>query len=202
MGSGVTARVEVELEGIGVIGWVMWDMFGPESEVDGVLIPDQFYLRFPGGGDQPSLRVDYVVRSSQVICAGVHLDAKTEGREINSSDLEFVRRQIGELTRTATTSVMQYERKDESSGRRKRGLVGHDDATDAYRTLSQKPKRRKITTNHLRKVASLYTENIDRKPWAAIAEHFDVSPATAGRYVVQARKAGLLPATESGRKKA
>jgi hypothetical protein len=179
----------------------MWDMFGPESEVDGVLIPDQFYLRFPGGSDQPSLRVDYLVRDSQVVCAGVHLDAKTEGREINSSDLEFVRRQLSELTRTAITSVMQYERADES-GALIRGMVGDDEANDAYRSLSKKPKRRKITANHLRKVASLYTENIDGKPWAAIAEHFNVSPATAGRYVVQARKAGYLPATESGRKKA
>ncbi len=201
MGSGVTARIDIEIADVGVIGWVMWDMFGPESEVDGVLIPEQFYLRFPGSSDQPSLRIEYVVRDSQVFCGGVHLDTKPDGREINSSDLEIIRRQLGEWTRAAVTRVMQFERIDES-GRLARGMVADDEAKTAYRSLSKKPKRRKITSNHLRKVASLYTENIDGKPWAAIAEHFGVSHATAGRYVVQARKAGYLPATESGRKKA
>jgi hypothetical protein len=199
--SGITAQVGIELQDGGVVGWVMWDMFGAESEVDGVLIPDRFYLRFPGSTDQPSLRIEYQVRDAQVVCTAVHLDGKSEGREIKSNDLEIVRRHLGDWTRIAVMRVMQFERVDES-GRLARGIVTDTDSADAYRALSKKPKRRKITANHLKQVASLYTDNVDEKPWAAIAKHFDVSDATAGRYIVQARKAGYLPPTESGKKKA
>jgi hypothetical protein len=51
-------------------------------------------------------------------------------------------------------------------------------------------------------VAALYRDNLDNKPWSAIARHYNVTEATAGRYIVLARKAKLLPPTEPGKKKA
>ena len=76
------------------------------------------------------------------------------------------------------------------------------EARAAYTAISRKPTRRTITERLLTDVALLYRDNIDGKPWSVIAKHYNVSEATAGRYVVLARRAGHLPQTTSGKKKA
>ena len=67
---------------------------------------------------------------------------------------------------------------------------------------ARKRVRRKVDDRLLGEVAALYREYFDDRPWRVIAERFNVSETTAARYVVLARKAGLLPATEPGKKKA
>ena len=54
----------------------------------------------------------------------------------------------------------------------------------------------------LKEVAALYRDNVDDGPWQAIMDRFDISESTAGRYVLLARKAGYLPPTNPGKKKA
>lgn len=202
MASGVTVRVDIELEDVGIVGWAMWDMFADTTDYENIEIPNEFYLRFPGSTDQPSLTIKYEVRDGRPMCSSIHLDAKATGREIIPTDIEVIRRSLSDWTHAAITSVMQRVSVDAETGHTGIGMATEGEANAVYGALNKQPKRRKITKAHLRKVASLYTDHIDDKPWSAIASHFDVSEATAGRYVVQARKAGYLPETESGKKKA
>jgi transposase len=80
-------------------------------------------------------------------------------------------------------------------------LLDQGTARRAYRD-GQKRARRKVNDELLTEVAALYRDTINDGPWRAIAERFGVSETTAGRYVMLARKAGLLPKTAPGRKNA
>jgi hypothetical protein len=61
---------------------------------------------------------------------------------------------------------------------------------------------RVITDDVLRKVAEVYRENINDAPTKAVAKHFQVKDRMASTYVDRARKAGYLPPTKQGQKKA
>lgn len=191
MASDSPRRIGFELEDVGPVGWLMYDEFGPTVELEGVDIPTEFYLRFPGVADQPSLHINYQIRDERPVCVGVRLDAKPQGREINPFDVDIVRRALSDWTRGAVvTAIMDANE------------VAEAKAQAAYTAISRKPKRRTITERLLTDVARLYRDSIDGKPWSVIAQHYNVSEATAGRYVVLARRAGHLPQTTSGKKKA
>jgi hypothetical protein len=63
-------------------------------------------------------------------------------------------------------------------------------------------RRNRITTDHLARVAEVYRGAIDdgRPPKKAVSTEFMVSQATAGRYIMQARKQGHLGTTLPGKK--
>ena len=61
---------------------------------------------------------------------------------------------------------------------------------------------RVITKDLLKKVAEVYRDNIHRAPTKAVAKHFAVKDRMASTYVDRARKAGYLPPTKQGQKKA
>ena len=86
--------------------------------------------------------------------------------------MDVIRQMLVEWTQGSVISVIQNENE-----------ITEDEARAAYTAISRKPKRRTITERLLTDVASLYRDNIDGKPVAVIAEHYDVSEATAGRYV-------------------
>jgi hypothetical protein len=184
-------RIDVEIEDVGLIGWLIYDELGPTVRVEQVDIPAEFHLRFPGATDQPSLHINYQIRDERPVCVGVRLDAKPQGREIIPYDMDVIRQMLVEWTQGSVISVIQNENE-----------ITEDEARAAYTAISRKPKRRTITERLLTDVARLYRDNIDGKPWSVIARHYNVSEATAGRYVVLARRAGHLPPTESGKKRA
>jgi hypothetical protein len=61
---------------------------------------------------------------------------------------------------------------------------------------------RRLTDDVLRKVADVYRDNIRHAPTQAVAKHFGLQARMASTYVDRARKAGYLPSTNQGRKKA
>jgi len=61
---------------------------------------------------------------------------------------------------------------------------------------------RVITNDLLKKVAEVYRDNIKGAPTKAVAKHFGVKDRMASTYVDRARKAGHLPPTKQGQKKA
>lgn len=63
-------------------------------------------------------------------------------------------------------------------------------------------ERRVITDNFLKSVAEVYRANIDRAPTKAVAKTFNVEDRMASTYVQLARRAGHLPPTKQGQKKA
>jgi hypothetical protein len=64
------------------------------------------------------------------------------------------------------------------------------------------PGHRAITDELLKKVAEVYRRNIDRAPTQAVARSFGVKSRMASTYVDRARRAGYLPPTRQGQKKA
>ena len=61
---------------------------------------------------------------------------------------------------------------------------------------------RVITDDFLKEVAEVYRENIHHAPTKAVAKRFDVKDRMASTYVDRARRAGFLPPTKQGKKKA
>lgn len=196
MASGMTARVPVvDADHGGLVGWVMWDEVGDFEQIDEVAMPTAFYLRCPGGSDQPSLQLNFEVRDGRAACTEMRLESKPAGREVLPKDVEIVRRKMTDWSEVAVTTVMR------ASEEHSPGALDQRQARRAYQS-GQKKSRRKVTDEVLAEVAALYRDNIDQGPWRAIGERFSVSDTTAGRYVLLARKAGHLPQTEPGKKKA
>lgn len=178
----------------GLVGWVMWDEFATDlTEVNGVTLPSQFRLRYPGGSDsgQPALTINFAVRDHAIVCTGVNIEANPQGREVLPKDLDSVRTKFSHWSEVAATAILRANRPG----------LSQEDARGAYRA-NRKRSRRKINDELLHEVAELYRDNISGNAWEAITTRFGVSEATAGRYIGLARKAGLLPPTDPGKKKA
>lgn len=63
-------------------------------------------------------------------------------------------------------------------------------------------ERRVITPSFLKSVAEVYQANIRHAPTKAVGKYFNVEGRMASTYVDKARKAGYLPPTKRGQKKA
>ena len=84
-----------------------------------------------------------------------------------------------------------------------------DDYERAARIASKFIERQRLPRDYrvindelLKKVAEVYRDNIHRAPTKAVAKHFGVKDRMASTYVDRARKAGYLPPTKQGQKKA
>jgi hypothetical protein len=76
-------------------------------------------------------------------------------------------------------------------------------AAQRFMDRQRRPREyRRITPKLLEEVAKVYRDNIRGTPTKAVAETFNVERRMASEYVTRARKAGLLPETDRGRKKA
>ncbi|WP_375486903.1 hypothetical protein [uncultured Mycobacterium sp.] len=179
----------------------MYETLQEFVKVEDVYVPAEFYLRCPGDADQPSLLITFQVRDGAPVCTAVNLESKAQGRQVLSTDFETIRRKLNGWSEVAFKQVLHTGQ--ESGGTRMIALGPVDPAAarTAYNAV-QKRTRRKITDKKLKEVAALYRDNVDDGPWQAIMDRFGVSESTAGRYVLLARKAGYLPQTEPGKKKA
>ncbi|MET8826044.1 hypothetical protein ABZX40_13310 [Streptomyces sp. NPDC004610] len=68
------------------------------------------------------------------------------------------------------------------------------DLTGPTTAAGKKTKRYRITHAHLEDVAAVYLEARDdgKSPTRAVAEHFHISHSTAAKWVMHARRKGLL----------
>ena len=76
------------------------------------------------------------------------------------------------------------------------------DATKLIERQRLPKEYRVITDSFLRAVAVVYRQNIDHAPTQAVARFFGVKSRMASTYVDRARRAGHLPPTKQGQKKA
>ncbi|WNI19134.1 hypothetical protein [Actinacidiphila sp. ITFR-21] len=67
-------------------------------------------------------------------------------------------------------------------------------------TVKPVNKRYKLTADHVRRVAEVYSEALaeGQPPTRAVQQRFDTAHSTAAKWVGHARKAGLLPKTDKG----
>ena len=198
--TGITRRLPVEDEAGDIVGWVLFESLADFVKVEGVYVPAEFHLRFPGSPEQPSLLITFHARDDALVCAAITIESKTEGREVLPKDFEITRRKLRDWKEMACKAVMHAAEQSGESLALSRN-VSPATARKAY-NAAQKRSRTKITDKLLREVAQLYRDNVEEGPWQAITERYGVSESTAGRYVLLARKAGYLPPTKSGKKKA
>lgn len=201
--SSMTMRRQVNDNAGHLVGWVIWESLAELVTVDDVVVPAEYRLRLPGADDQPSVDITFQVRNGAPFCAGIHLDAKSAGREVRACDMEAITGRFSQWSRAAFTGAAKQMEPLDPPLQNWAGLslAPADEAEPAY---DRAPKRRRrITDRLLAEVAELYRDNIDSESaWRAIRECYNVSPTTAGRYVMMARQAGHLPATTPGKKKA
>ncbi len=186
-----------------LVGWVIWESLAELVTVDDVEVAAEYRLRLPGADDQPSVDIIFQMRNGAPFCAGIHLDAKSAGREVRACDMEAVTSHLGQWSQAAFTCAAIDKQALDPPQQNWSGL-SLAPADKAERAYSRAPKgRRRITDRLLAEVAELYRDNVDSESaWQAIRERYNVSPTTAGRYVMMARQAGYLPATTPGKKKA
>jgi hypothetical protein len=174
-----------------VQGWVTFDEIGDFATFAGVLVPVEFHVRIPGGAGRPSLRIRFEVRDGGIVCTALNIESKHQEPAVIPKHLEIMRQELNNWRDIAAELVMRKSREAAP------GMV--DPVTASKAKAAARPRRRKMTPELLAEVAALYRDNLgERSTWEVIAQRFGVEPQTAGRYVVQARKAGYLPETDRG----
>lgn len=199
-------RVPIEDEDGGLVGWVRWDDAVSRTQVANGYLPTEFYLDMLGAGDEPALEALFGVGSDGApMCLSLTIKSKRVGRQVLPKDLDAARTRLNDWMEVAHRAAL-------------RDINGNPVAPDPddvspeaiaarraiARTYSEARRRTRLKVNdeHLAEVAELYRANIDDGPWLAIRDRYGVAESTAARYVMLARKAGLLPPTEPGKKKA
>ena len=186
-------------------GFTFWDGHGRASYetadvvIGDRLVPSEIFVDVRGGMSTPDFTMKIEVRQGIPVCTEMTLTARPDGPEIREKDLKYLRLNDW-LEQIVAQCSMKY------SGSFPGGVTSWvtlvDDRTalsDIRRARSGRPR---ITGERLQKVAEIYRQHVDDRPTEAVARAFGVSHRTAARYADQARKAGLLPATSPGKKKA
>ncbi len=139
------------------------------------------------------------VRQGIPVCTEVTLTARPDGPEVRDKDLEYLRLSDW-LEQIVALASMKY------SGSFPGGVTGWAKPVDDYTALRDIRRHRsgrpRMSRERLQKIADVYREHFDSRPTDAVRRAFGVSDRTAARYVDHARKAGLLPSTTPGKKKA
>lgn len=191
--TGVTRRIPVRDTDGDTVGWVMFDAFADTTQIEGnVYVPIEFFLRFPGDTTQPALLITFTVRDGAPMVTGVNIEAKSDGRKVQRSDIELVAGKLHEWADIAVKAVMLHAEEVEGSlivGSRR---VSRAEAARAAST-GRKRANRKVNDTLLREVAKLYQDSAETGRYAAIRDRFTCSEPTAARWVGLAREAGHLP---------
>lgn len=134
------------------------------------------------------------------VCTELKLAKKAEGAEVRSKDLGVIR--IEDWIQVVLPEFSVPGEVDENGNLRLYVReTSREDVLNVQRARQQATTRkRKIDRDHLEKVAAIYREHFDGNPRRAIALAFNTSEPTAGRWITQCRKDGILPPTTPGKK--
>lgn len=157
-------------------------------------LPSKIEVVFPGGTDSPQPGLEFTIEVVKEIPTVTRVELKTRegGRGIRPSDLDDIRRRLNDWTEDIVAGSMM-EVLSNVEGR----LVVVDRA-DAHRANARAARamqsggRRKITTEHLQRVAEVYREHEEGTPIEAVEIAFGTSYRSAARWVQKAREEGLL----------
>jgi hypothetical protein len=145
------------------------------------------------GTDNPDFFARIELRDQRPEIVAMSWSSAPGQREIKQKDLRDTQvAELLDLYHARTLRVVQTGPTTFLVGPARRGDV------QTLRT----PGHRVITDEFLASVADVYRRNIAHAPTQAVARTFGVKPRMASNYVDKARRAGLLPPTEQGRKKA
>lgn len=186
------------------IGWIDWDLSGPEVRVADRLLPAEIEVNFPGAKDQPSLRMRLAVVDGVPQCRSLTIEAKDGGRQVRTTDVRAVALEDWVETLYSYTATVII---DEVDGQMTTGVYTLDEAelrkTEHAIQKARATSRRTITDDFLAEVATVYRAHVNDRPVEAVRAATGAgSYRTASMYVQRARAAGLLPATSPGKRMA
>jgi hypothetical protein len=173
---------------------------GGLAKVGDVVVPRVAVWAHDGDTGEPDVEVTFEVRDGRPECVDFHVRAKPDGRGIRTVDLQMVSNldTIAEGLYAAVAPVpdgsvfnWMWRQTEENAARAQRAVYE-----------ARKARRGTVTRATLEEVAKVYREHLDASPTRAVSLLLGYSERTAARRVQQARKAGLLPATTPGKRKA
>ncbi|KZS80269.1 hypothetical protein B4U45_27885 [Mycobacterium persicum] len=165
-------------------------------------VPQQIYVEVRGGTSEPDLGLKIEVRQGVPVYTELVLRARPDGPEIRDKDLSYVYLSdwLEEIVAACTWAQDQtgHWMVQTIGGEKGKG----ERAAAVANVRRVRTGRSRMSQEQLQKVAEVYREHIDTRPTQAVAAAFGKSDRMAARYVDLARKAGLLPPTSPGKKKA
>lgn len=167
------------------------------------MIPAAFVMEIAGNKGAPDAAVHFEVRDGRPECVEITIRAQSNGRAIRSSDVG-VFANLGQVIDVAVAENARKVYPDEETGTRWRSPRDEAETWAARRAVNdRRTQPRTNSPEELAEVARIYREHIDGAPLDAIRHLMGYgSHRTAARRVENARKAGLLPETEQGKRKA
>jgi len=189
------------------IGEVSWPFGTPVVAVRDVYMPEtvDVWGRFPGKSDQPLLRLRLDVRQGIPSFTRVEIESTPNGAEVTGVHLGLVR-DILEWWRDVV--VQRCAQSEPEHDLTSEPVWADSQAASVAVKQARRGAPRKATDARHERVAAIYRAHVDGKPLDAIRDAFrnangdKISRRTAARYVEEARKAGHLPPTTPGKKKA
>lgn len=173
-----------------------WE-FSPEMvDMNGVQVPTWAKER-RHGVDGPDLVVKVAVRGGSPEVVELGFQSKPGQSEVRQKHLRAL-----DVDRLASDLYAIFVAEFSEGPSR-------DDEQRAMRVAEKFVERQRLPRDYrvlndevLRQVAEVYRANVSHAPTKAVAKHFSVRDRMASTYVDRARKAGYLPPTKQGQKKA
>jgi hypothetical protein len=181
---------------------------GTSQVIEGREVPTWIELTTSGGAD-PDMRVRVEIRDGAPQIVELAWTSKPHQGEIRQKHLRQV--DLAKLATDLVVTTMQEGQPfledplpgpEDRSGRAEHFRRSKRMAEKFVERQRRPREYRVITDSFLKSVAEVYRENIHGAPTKAVAKHFDVKGRMASTYVDRARRAGYLPPTKQGQKKA
>ncbi|MEV3905507.1 hypothetical protein AB0K11_24585 [Mycobacterium sp. NPDC050551] len=175
---------------------VDWQFSQETVVMDGVDVPSWVQERRHGVGG-PDVVVKVAVRDGSPEIVQLSFEAQPGQGEVREKHLRAV-----DVDRLAADLYATFVAEFSENPSR-------DDEARAMRVAERFVERQRLPRDYrvlndevLRQVADVYRANVSHAPTKAVAKHFSVKDRMASTYVDRARKAGYLPPTKQGQKKA
>lgn len=143
-----------------------------------------------GGLERPDVAMTFEVRDGYPLCSALEVRSRQDERGVSMIDLPPGGRDLDFWRRLAFKTVRQCMIVDSNGSVSFRLIPSTSEEIDRIPTGNKRVST-KMTPERLSTIADIYSSNI-QNGLKAVAEAFQVSEATASRYVKQAREAGLI----------
>jgi hypothetical protein len=165
-------------------------------------VPRRAGYTFTGAKGSPDLHMSFEVRDGRPECVEITIKAKPAGRGIRTADLQIFN--IDTLTVNVFSSIALSATEQPGGATQFTPITTEREFWPANKVIEEARRERRgsVTRTELEDVARVYREHFDGSPTQAVQHLLGYSERTAGRRIRQARDAGLLPDTSSGKKKA
>lgn len=163
-------------------------------------IPRRLSIKVIAAELAPAVDLEVEVVAGVPKCRSVAVQSADGGPEVTRNDLRSI--DIKNWIEVAVANAARDIVRIRPGGYLRRLSTDKPTRSRARQAVQVARRPNVITDDFLKRVAAVYTANIDGKPVVAVALAFNRERQTAAKYVMWARRAGHLPLTTKGRKRA